>query len=90
MSNGSAGHTAGPLVALRGKQVDGYYHVRRDYGGRMTAGYFFTQGDAVLFASAPDLVAALEAAYALINHDEGDPKAVRSKVRAAMNKARGE
>ena len=90
-------HTPGPLVALKGKQADGYYHVRRDHGGKMTTGYFFVQGDADLFAAAPEMLEALEKIEKWLYHIErGSPMAanaaemIRGKARAALRKARGE
>ena len=93
-------HTQGPLVALKGKQADGYYHVRRDHGGKMTTGYFFVQGDADLFAAAPEMLEALDDLIAIAEsniHDELEGTSYLDMTlsdfepaRAALRKARGE
>ena len=85
--------TPGPWVAepnsyADGPHVPGSYKIHRA-GSRQWVATQVTERDSALIAAAPDMYAALEAAYELATCDRHDGDDVAARIRHVLSKAKG-
>lgn len=95
-------HTPGPLFVIAGRETEGGPDVwwvnafpDGDEEGFITAEVYICRADADLYAAAPELLAACEAAerimraYIMPEHFDGHAAGALAVVRAAIAKAKG-